>query len=196
MMIEASMARALMWVTGLLTPASRSEWRAAMAREFEAMDGGAGSLGWAAGCLCAATGWRLRAEAAFLSALAGAFAATSILIGLLFFAVVEAFRTSDMSWMLAFTIGQHAVLGLACLTLALIWPRRAPLIGVMVPLTAASGAMGGFLLQIVFRDGSIVPTLSAVGDGLMFLGMEMWSSLLGAALGAAVVVLRRGRSAG
>ena len=43
--------------------------------------------------------------------------------------------------------------------------------------------MPSFFMQILLRDDGGLPTLRAVGDGLLFLGGEMWPSLLGAGLG-------------
>ena len=195
MTFEASAARVLMWIAGVLTPASKAEWRTAMETEFQALDDGRGSLGWAAGCLGAALGWRLRAEIVFLAALASTIVVTGWITGLIFFAVIDHADLGGFSWLPVFTAAQQISYGLVCFGLALFWPGRAALIGFAVLLTVMGAAMGSFFLSIVFRDGATGPTLSAVGDGLMFLGMEMWSSLLGAALGAVVMTFRRRRSA-
>ena len=183
MTFEAFVARLLMRFAGVVTPARKAEWRTAMESEFEALAGGSGSFGWAAGCVGAALGWRLRAEAVFLITLAAVVMVASVLYTALFLFVVEAFRTSDMSWMAAFTVGQHVLLGAFCFILAMTWPRRAAVIGLVLPLTVSSGSMPGFAWVILNHEGGTFPTLEAFGSALMFLGGEMWSSLLGAALG-------------
>lgn len=190
MTVEAPAARLLMWLAGIVTPARKAEWRTAMESEFEALAGGAGSLGWAVGCVGAALGWRLRAEAVFLATLAVVVLAATVLYSALFPFVVEAFRTSDMSWMDAVTVGQHMLLGGFCFALAMTWPRRAALIGLVLPLTVSSGSIPGFALVILTHEAGAFPTLDAIGSALMFLGMEMWSSLLGAALGWAIARYR------
>ena len=78
-------------------PRERAEWSRAMAGEFASLEDDRRALAWSAGCLAAALGWRLRAEAVYLLALA------AILVGWRWVILAEMsmwdFPPGPMIWM-------------------------------------------------------------------------------------------------
>lgn len=69
MSLTHALAEQLQRAAGAIAPVERAEWSRAMAGEFAAIEEDSRALAWSAGCLAAAAGWRLRAEAVYLLAL-------------------------------------------------------------------------------------------------------------------------------
>jgi len=188
MTLQAALARPLMALAAALTPASRAEWSLAMRQEFEALQDGPGSLAWASGCLASSLGWRMRAEAPFGVGFMVAVLAGSWLLFPLAFNLMYPFVAPD--WVGPVSTANAALQALASLVLALAWPRRAILAGLLVPFLWQDGAMPRFfliLLKPVLSNPWIRPSndpdILSVVYALQFLFDGMWPCIVGAALG-------------
>lgn len=200
MTLEASVARPLMALAAALTPASRADWSRAMRQEFEALPDGHGALGWAAGCVGAALGWRIRAEMPFGFGFVVAVLTGSWLLFPLIFHLMYPVFAPD--WVGPVSTANTTLRALTCFALALAWPRRAILAGLFVPLLWQDGAMPRFFLVMfepVFSNPWVRPSnhpevLTAL-YAFQFLFDEMWPCLIGAALGWGASRLWRARRA-
>ena len=63
------LAGLIMRWTAAAAPRDQGVWVRAMRAEFDAIRDGGQAVGWAAGCLAVALGWRLRVEAGYVIAL-------------------------------------------------------------------------------------------------------------------------------
>jgi hypothetical protein len=199
MTFQAVIARPLMAFAAAVTPASRAEWSQAMGQEFEALQDGPGSLGWATGCLANALGWRMKAETPFGLALVGVIIAGWLLAILIFNLMVDWFYPD---WIRPMSMASTALQATAAFGLAVMWPRRTALAGLTVPLAWDLGAMPRFFLLVLpdalanpWASEGNHPAVPSILFPLMFLAQEMWASLLGAALGWGVSRLWRARRA-
>ncbi|NBW10012.1 MAG: hypothetical protein EBR82_18495 [Caulobacteraceae bacterium] len=198
MTLQALIARPLMALAAALTPTSRTEWSLAMRQEFEALPDGQGALVWATGCLANALGWRMRAEAPFGFVTVVAILSGSWLISPLVFNLIYALFAPD--WVGPMASASIALQAAVCLALALAWPRRAVLAGVLVPLVWQDAAMPQFTLLLLeptlewTRQGAH-PDILVVASAFSFFWDTMWPCLLAAALGWGLSRLLRARRA-
>ncbi len=190
MTFQALIARPLMALAAVLTPASRTEWSLAMRQEFEALQDGPGSLAWATGCLANVLGWRIRAEAPFGLTLAALILAGSWINGQIFFALVDTLTPRGLSWMPFMAVTTPLLQAGLCFGVALLWPRRAAWTGAFFPFAFAMGAMPQFFLLILsqaladpWTTVGNHPALPSILFPFLFIAQEMWPSALGAALG-------------
>jgi hypothetical protein len=196
-------ARAVMSLASRVAPPSRAGWADAMRAEFEALEGGPGSLAWALGCLASTSGWRLRAEAGFLFAVAAGWMIAHQAARTLGRAILEGSEGNTVWWWQTTQTMQAAVLFGLCFTLAALWPRRAWLVGAALPLVWLAGwPLIGFVLGLgdsLHRPLLIVdvdPPMPFIAWPFWTLGSQVWTGLVGAILGwgLGVAIRRRGRA--
>lgn len=188
MTAQSAIARPLMALAIALAPASRTDWSQAMQREFEALDGAPGSLSWAAGCLAAALGWRLKAEMPFgLGFIVVVLSGSWIFCPMIFELMYPVF---EPHWMVPVSNALLALKAFSCFLLAAAWPRRAAFAGLIVPLVWQDGTMPDFFLTFLkpafsnpWARLSNQPDTLTVVYAFQFLFDEMWPCLLAAALG-------------
>jgi len=190
MTLEAFVARPLMALAAAFAPPSRAEWTQAMRQEFDALPGGQGAVGWAAGCVGAALGWRIRSEAPFALTLSATVVACWWVSAQIFFFLVDWLHPKGISWMPAFSITENLLRGGVCFGLAFVWPRRAVLTGLTLPMVWGFGALpvwlwltAGDAIADPWASAGNHPAIPTILFPLMFLGQEIWASLLGAACG-------------
>ncbi|QTC90145.1 hypothetical protein [Brevundimonas goettingensis] len=200
MTATAPIAHSLMALAAALTPASRAEWSLAMRKEFDALPDASGALGWAAGCVATAFGWRMRAEAGFALTVTATVVVGWWVSAQIFFFLVEWLSPKGISWMPAMAAAENLLRGGVCFGLAFVWPRRAALTGLALPMVWGFGAVPLWLILTLpdtlsqpWSSAGNHPALPNILFPLIFVGREMWASLLGAALGWGLSRILRSR---
>lgn len=198
MTLQTALARPLMALAAALTPPSRAEWSLAMRQEFEALRDEPGSLAWATGCLANALGWRMRAEAPFGLTLAVTVVAGWWISAQIFFFLVESLTPRGLSWMPFMAVAENLLRGGVCFGLVLVWPRRAAVVGLTLPLVWGFAALPLWLAATLpdtladpWTSAGNHPALPTIAFPFLFVAQETWASLLGAALGWGLSRVRR-----
>lgn len=187
MSLVHALAALLLSAAQAVAPRERADWSRAMAGEFAAIEDGRPALAWSAGCLAAALGWRLRAEAVYLLALA------AILVGWrwVLFAGMWTWELppSTMFWMDATGVVPKAAVAFA---LTLYRPNRALLTATAVVGLGEGAAMVGFLSGAIPHMGpSWTDVVGLTGGFVLF---NTWPSFAGAAAAWAVAKWRTRRT--
>lgn len=187
------LARLTMRWAAAAAPRDRTIWVRAMRAEFDAISDGGQALGWAAGCLAAATGWRFYVEAGYLIAL--------ILVSIswpyvMVYGVPVLDRLPFGSWLFWAGLTGNLSVGLLTMALAIYRPDRAILTALTVTLVTIGKPLPLFLPGVIIAsfqsDGIESAWLNAV-HGLMMIASVLSPGIVGAALGWGVSRWMRAR---
>ena len=199
--MSSSAARVVMSLAESIAPPARAEWSAAMRAEFEALAGGAGSLNWAMGCLVSATGWRVQPEAGWVLTTALGCCVSYLIQAQMFMVFVSCAQGNSFAWYYAMQTLQAGLLFVLCFALVAVWPRRAWLVGGVVPMIQFMGwPLTGFVetlrasLNSPFLIMDMDPAIPFVAFPFWWLAQETWGGVLGAIVGWALWRLTRGRA--
>ncbi|KQS53717.1 hypothetical protein ASG17_14465 [Brevundimonas sp. Leaf363] len=200
--MSSPIARVVMSLAERLAPPAHASWSAAMRAEFEALGGGPGSTKWALGCLVSATGWRARAEAGWVAASMLGCASAYFLNAQIFFVVVDWAQANSTVWFNTMQAVQAALLFALCFALVAVWPRRAWLIGGVVPMVWLMGwPLAAFVQNL--RDSlndpllmlDVEPAMPFIAFPFWWLAQQTWAGVLGAIFGWSLWRVTRGRAA-
>lgn len=193
MNLTLSAAQGLMQLATWIVPPSRDGWQAAMRGEFAAIENSGQALSWSAGCLAAALGWRLTAEAPLIAGAVAASLAVKAIYVLWFFTT----DVSTVAWMTRSAWLLSGLIALSCALLTTMNPRRKWLIGLAFPLVYDGGQWAAFMLTPIWTtplawQGNN-PPLPAIFLLLPGFAWQMAPGLFGAlAAGGLVRTISRG----
>lgn len=165
-------ARSVMRTVHWIVPRERSEWLAAMVGEFSEIQSPHAALSWAAGCLVAALGWRLRDELPYATAAVCAWSASTAAY------LAWWWLTPPQSNLIWVTLAQQVAIVCATLGLSLTFPRRALLSGIVIVMSSSFGALPRFVVHVMESAGTREAAVSLAWPMALFVAENSWPALL------------------
>ena len=177
------LAELIMGWTAAAAPRDRGVWTRAMRAEFDAISDGGQALGWAAGCLAVAIGWRLWAEAGYVIAL--------VLVSIswpyvMVYGVPVLDRLPFGSWLFWAGLTGNLSVGLLAMALAIYRPDRAILTVFAVTLVTIGTPFLIILPPLVMasiQPQNVQSSWPNVVNAMMMIATILRPGIVGAALG-------------
>lgn len=177
------LARLTMRWAAAAVPRDRTVWVRAMRAEFDAIGDGGQALGWAAGCLAVAIGWRLWAEAGYVIAL--------VLVSIswpfvMMYGVPVLDRLPFGDWLFWAGLTGNLSVGLLAMALAIYRPDRAILTVVAVTLVTIGTPFLIILPPLVMaslQPQNVQSLWPNVVNAMMMIASVLSPGIVGAALG-------------
>lgn len=177
------LAGLIMRWTAAAAPRDQGVWVRAMRAEFDAIRDGGQAVGWAAGCLAVALGWRLRVEAGYVIAL--------ILVGIgwpyiMAYGVPVLDQLPFGSWLFRVGLAGNLAVGLLAMMLAIYRPDRAILTVFAVTLVTIGTPFLTILPPLVtasLQPQNIQSSWPNVVNALVMIATILRPGIVGAAIG-------------